>query len=191
MQEIQDERYYVADEAIRDAFFLLVKEKPLERITVSDIIKRAGIVRSTFYNHYDNIPMLVEEIEKKTIQDIFSFLENFRPKNDRDICASYFSTLCQYIMTNPLLAELLRNAQGNAFFVEIMNTFHHYVNEISETSHDTQMDKEKYSFSVSYAIGGAIGVLHKWTRENFHTPPEVITDILTEIFVTGLLPLMS
>ena len=50
--EKQDERYYVADEAIRDAFLLILKEKDLNKISVSDIIKRAGIVRSTFYNHY-------------------------------------------------------------------------------------------------------------------------------------------
>ena len=56
--EIQDERYSVADEAIYDAFFLILKEKDLEKITVSDVIKKAGIVRSTFYNHYENIRLL-------------------------------------------------------------------------------------------------------------------------------------
>ena len=72
--DMQDERYTVVDEAIRDAFFLILKEKELEKITVSDIIKRAGIVRSTFYNHYENIPALVTAIEDKTIDDIFSLM---------------------------------------------------------------------------------------------------------------------
>ena len=72
MQEIQDERYYISDEAICDAFFLILKEKELDKITVSDVIKKAGIVRSTFYNHYENIPALVTAIEDKTIHDIFS-----------------------------------------------------------------------------------------------------------------------
>ena len=36
MQEIQDERYYISDEAICDAFFLILKEKELDKITVSD-----------------------------------------------------------------------------------------------------------------------------------------------------------
>ena len=51
----QDERYSTAEDAIFDAFFLLLKEKDLEKVTVSDVIKKAGIVRSTFYNHYENI----------------------------------------------------------------------------------------------------------------------------------------
>ena len=86
--EIQDERYSVADEAIYDAFFLILKEKDLEKITVSDVIKKAGIVRSTFYNHYENIPALVAAVEDKTINDIFSLMETFHPKNDNDICLS-------------------------------------------------------------------------------------------------------
>lgn len=45
-----DERFYVADEAILGAFFKLSREKASGKNTVSDIIKAAGIARSTFYN---------------------------------------------------------------------------------------------------------------------------------------------
>ena len=93
MNEIQDERYHIADEAIYDAFFLILKEKELDKITVSDVIKKAGIVRSTFYNHYENIPDLVDAIENKTINDIFSLMNTFHPKNDWDICKSYYLTI--------------------------------------------------------------------------------------------------
>ena len=48
-----DERYSTVEDAIYDAFFLLLKEKSVDRITVSDVVKKAGIVRSTFYNHYE------------------------------------------------------------------------------------------------------------------------------------------
>ena len=66
-----DERYSTAEDAIHDAFFMLLKEKELEKITVSDVVKKAGIVRSTFYNHYENVPALMEAAENRTIHDIF------------------------------------------------------------------------------------------------------------------------
>ena len=69
---IPDERYSVADEAILGAFFKLLKEKKPDRITVSDITKTAGIARSTFYNHYQDIPSLISAVEDKTIHDVFS-----------------------------------------------------------------------------------------------------------------------
>ena len=77
---IPDERYSVADEAILGAFFKLAKEKKPDRITVSDITKTAGIARSTFYNHYQDIPSLISAVEDKTIHDVFSMMENFQPK---------------------------------------------------------------------------------------------------------------
>ena len=188
---IPDERYSVADEAILGAFFKLVKEKKPDRITVSDITKTAGIARSTFYNHYQDIPSLISAVEDKTIHDVFSMMENFQPKNDRDICSSYFLTLCRYTMENPFLSGLLSTPHGNDLFEKMLTMLHHYVTETTSNSRPDRHTKEEVSYVITCAIGSTIGVLHKWSRDNFNLPPEVIADILSEIFLSGMLPLLS
>ena len=47
---------------IREAFFALLKEKELEKITVRLIADRADVNRSTYYAHYQDIQELVDEI---------------------------------------------------------------------------------------------------------------------------------
>ena len=188
---IPDERYSVADEAILGAFFKLVKEKKPDRITVSDITKTAGIARSTFYNHYQDIPSLIATVEDKTIHDVFSIMENFQPKNDRDICSSYFLTLCRYTMENPFLSGLLSTPHGNDLFEKMLTMLHHYVTETTSNSRPARHTKEEVSYVITCAIGSTIGVLHKWSRDNFNLAPEVIADILSEIFLSGMLPLLS
>lgn len=188
---IPDERYSVADEAILGAFFKLVKEKKPDRITVSDITKTAGIARSTFYNHYQDIPSLISAVEDKTIRDVFSMMENFQPKNDRDICSSYFLTLCRYTMENPFLSDLLSTPHGNDLFEKMLTMLHHYVTETTSNSRPARHTKEEVSYVITCAIGSTIGVLHKWSRDNFNLAPEVIADILSEIFLSGMLPLLS
>ena len=188
---IPDERYSVADEAILGAFFKLIKEKSPDKITVSDIIKTAGIARSTFYNHYQDIPSLISAVEDKTIQDVFSMMENFQPKNDRDICSSYFLTLCRYTMENPFLSGLLSTPHGNDLFEKMLTMLHHYVTETTSNSRPDRHTKEEVSYVITCAIGSTIGVLHKWSRDNFNLEPEVIADILSEIFLSGMLPLLS
>ena len=187
----QDERYHVADEAIYDAFFLILKEKELDKITVSDIIKKAGIVRSTFYNHYENIPALITAIEDKTIHDIFSLMETFHPKNDKDMCKSYFLTICEYTMKNPFLATLLQTPREDAFFEKMMTMFHQYVRQVTQTTSSTENSKEEFSFMIACTIGSTIGVLHKWTAEKFATPADTVAEILTKVFITGMLPFMT
>lgn len=189
--EIQDERYYVADEAICDAFFLVLKEKELEKITVSDVVKKAGIVRSTFYNHYENIPALVTAIEDKTIADIFSLMETFHPKNNADICKSFFVTICNYTMNNPFLANLLRSPRGNDFFEKALTMFHRYVAEVTQNAASSGHSKEELSYMVACTIGSTLGVLHKWTKDNYAIPAEAVADILTQAFIAGMLPLIS
>ena len=180
---IPDERYSVADEAILGAFFKLVKEKKPDRITVSDITKTAGIARSTFYNHYQDVPSLIAAV--------FSMMENFQPKNDRDICSSYFLTLCRYTMENPFLSGLLSTPHGNDLFEKMLTMLHHYVTETTSNSKPDRHTKEEVSYVITCAIGSTIGVLHKWSRDNFNLAPEVIADILSEIFLSGMLPLLS
>lgn len=188
MTEIQDERYYVADEAIHDAFFLVLKEKELDKITVSDIIKRAGIVRSTFYNHYENIPALLTSIEDKTINDIFSLMCTFHPKNNWDVCNSYFLTICEYTLTNPFLANVLRSPRENAFFEKAMAMFHRYVKQVTQNITPAQHSKEELSYMIASTIGHTLGVLHKWAKDNFQVPPEIIADILTKAVTSGTFP---
>lgn len=47
---------------IRQAFLDLLNEKTFEKITATDIIKRADINRSTFYAHYPDARGLMDEI---------------------------------------------------------------------------------------------------------------------------------
>lgn len=191
MDVTQDERYSVADEAIYDAFFELLKTKGIEKITVSDVIKKAGVVRSTFYNHYENIPALISAIEDKTIEDIFSLMESFRPQNDYDVCYSYFLVLCNYTQNNSFLSELLGSPRCDEFFEKSMTMFHRYVRQVMKEKIPVSHTKEEISYAVAAVIGATVGILHKWTREKCVVPAETIADTLAKIFITGIWPLLS
>ena len=57
---------------IRQAFLELLNEKTFEKITATDIIKRADINRSTFYAHYPDARGLMDEI----LGDISQIFQN-------------------------------------------------------------------------------------------------------------------
>ncbi|MCR5404217.1 MAG: TetR/AcrR family transcriptional regulator [Butyrivibrio sp.] len=186
-----DERYSTAEDAIIEAFFLLVKEKDYRKITVADVVKKAGIVRSTFYNHYENVPALASAAEDRTIDDIFRMMESFKPKNDKDLCKSFFLAICNYTKSNPFLADLLRNAHGDNFFEKAMTMFHRYVTKASDFNTAPDVSRMQYSYMIAGTIGTTIGILHKWISEEFESPAEQIADILSLIFMNGMLPFMG
>ncbi len=185
-----DERYSTAEEAIIDSFFLLIKEKEFEKITVADVVKKSGVVRSTFYNHYENIPALINAAEDKTLDDIFNLMESFHPKGDRELCHSYFLAICNYTKDNPFLRDLLHSPRGDRFLEKAMMMFHRYVASISVEEGGILKNREDFSYYIAATIGANLGILHKWTAEDCQDSAEKIADILTTIFLNGILPFM-
>lgn len=190
MKEL-DERYSTAEEAIIGAFLLLSKEKQFEKITVSDVVKKSGVVRSTFYNHYENVPALLSAAEDKTIEDIFQLMESFHPKDDHQLCKSYFLAICNYTKENQFLASVLHSPRGDRFLEKAMMMFHKYVSTISQSDTMARKNKQQFSYLIAATIGSTLGVLHKWTAEDCESPAEEIADILTTVFLNGVLPFME
>ena len=65
----QDNRVRVTKILIRHAFLQLLKEKPLQSITVRELCQSAGINRGTFYTHYRDIYDLMHQIEEEMTQE--------------------------------------------------------------------------------------------------------------------------
>lgn len=53
---------------ILEAFRTLLEEKPMDRITVRDIVEECGLTRNTFYYHYDDIFDLFEDFLKTQLE---------------------------------------------------------------------------------------------------------------------------
>ena len=186
-----DERFSTAEDAIFDSFFLLLKEKDIDKITVADVVKKAGLVRSTFYNHYENVPALVNAAEEKTIENIFSLMESFHPKDDKAFCKSFFLAICNYARENPFLATLLNSKRGDAFFEKMLLMFDRYMRQVTDDEAYHIKDRESATYYIASAIGSTIGVLHKWSTSEFDAPADEVAEIMTQVFVTGVLPGLS
>lgn len=61
---------------IRQAFQELLQEKAFEKITVTDIVKRADINRSTFYAHYPDVRGLVEDMMNEAVTGCIDLVAN-------------------------------------------------------------------------------------------------------------------
>lgn len=58
--------------AIKASFLKLLNEKPLNKITVRDIVEDCGINRNSFYYHFQDIPALLESIVEETTAELIA-----------------------------------------------------------------------------------------------------------------------
>lgn len=58
--------------AIKESFIKLLQERPLNKITVKDIVDDCGINRNSFYYHYQDIPSLTEIIVREDAERLIA-----------------------------------------------------------------------------------------------------------------------
>ena len=46
--------------------------------------------------------------------------------------------------------------------------------------------KDAFSYAIAYAIGGALGILHKWTSDGCIAKPEYVAGLMTESYMRGM-----
>lgn len=149
---------------IREAFIDLLKEKDLDKITVTDIVTRADINRGTFYAHYQDIRAVIEQIENEILKKMLEFLGEFKYK-------SFFKNpLPLLLKTSRWLEEdlefyrILINSHGAEQFLEkLKNIFVHYLENDSDAPPHVKRSSE-FFIRINFFAGGIINLYQVWFR---------------------------
>ena len=79
-----ESKYFNTALLMDEALLQLLQKKDFEYITIKELCKKAGVNRSTFYLHYENMNDLLKEsmemLEKKFYSS-FSSVMNEKPKD--------------------------------------------------------------------------------------------------------------
>ncbi len=153
---MQDRRTRKTQAAIKKAFFRLMKEKPIEKITVLQICNEADIGRGTFYLHYHDIYDLYQQLENEVIAVIHNTIENLDLLllNKIEIIIDFFYD------NSDLLNAIISTNRWITFFR------HHLQQEILSTYYD---EIDPYNVTESYFIAsGLSGVIEGTINNNIN-----------------------
>ncbi len=96
------------DEIIKETLAIFLNENyELNSITVTDLIKKAGISRSSFYTHYNSINDLVESIQDETLDVLSSDITNF---NNIDDIYNYIDKIFEILKNNEYFYKSILNS---------------------------------------------------------------------------------
>ena len=85
---------------IREAFLELLEEKEFVKITVTDIVNRADLNRSTFYAHYPDVYGVVEEIQDEIISRNMELVKQMKYRNILKDPMPYLNSICDTLEEN-------------------------------------------------------------------------------------------
>lgn len=145
---------------IRSALAELLHEKPLDKITVTDVVKRADINRGTFYAHYLDIPDVIDKQVESTCALMRESLRSDKCGKRPD--PSFFlgrlqemieeeQEFYQKVLTSNIALPIIERLRN--IFLDCMQE---YEKEFGFASH------EEYLSRIMFSSGGAIMLYHDW-----------------------------
>ena len=106
----------ITRESLFEALLILVEKKPFEKITVSELVKRAGVSRTAFYRNYTSITQIVEERLLGLLDTLRASLAE--PHYAEDSRLWYFDMLTYLKENHAFMLEILLRAT-HADFLEM------------------------------------------------------------------------
>lgn len=163
---------------IREAFLELLKEKEINKITVTDVVKKADLNRSTFYAHYSDIRAITEEMENEVIEKMMELLKKFELVNFFNNPTPLLLEVSRFLENNQELYKiLLKINDAETFLKKLKKLFAHYM--LSDTDIPEYLkDSKMVSLRISYFAGGIINMYQDWFAGNLECS---LNDIALEV----------
>ena len=156
---------------IKEAFIQLLATKSLEDITISQLTKKAGVNRSTFYLHYLDKQDFLEQLKEETLSTVRMILrkETFYPK---EAILSYFQE------NSAFFAEIAKNPSFR--FADNIRSF--ILGMIESTPRSRPVIVAAYQMPERYAItmyvSGLTGLIVDWIINGTQESPQQLTKII-------------
>lgn len=174
-----DRRIAKTKKAIYRAFAQLLSEKNINDITIKDIADRADINRKTFYNYYDGIYELTDEIENKIID---SFEKVIREHNVSELLHNpnkMFDELVKIIDSDLDFYQHLISLESNSnlvskLFISLKSRAKEVISEYSV------LDEATLDIVLDFVISGMFTVFQRW----FNSSKEHSLDDMAKIVAT-------
>lgn len=188
---------YKMKQVIQNAVIELIKEKHIDKISTTEIAKKAFISRITFYNHYTNKYEVIDSLLKIVIETFkqiqkknatFSVTIDMTSKTERIECLfPNISKIIGHFYEQKETIEMLMNKNsGVKLMDELYATyFNHFIHELP-TIFYVKFPKQNLDYYTSYMTKGVDAIVEKWFQEGFQQSIEFISEIILKMLNDSL-----
>ena len=169
-----DRRIEKTRKAIQEAYFRLIMNSKLKKITISEIAKEADIDRKTFYLHYESIDDILKDFTNLKINELKNNLTESNIKTASFTVDSFFETLNNIVMDNYDLFKFIATNQKYDFFFgrikdqlveSIVNTHKKYF----------QLNDQELEIYAEFFISAIISSYVRWIKNDIPVDIETLS----------------
>lgn len=154
--------------AIAESLIKLLNEKPLDKITIKDIVEDCGINRNTFYYHFEDIPSLVKMILNGETQKVLLRQEELVSWEEDFIRAAQFALQNKKVVYH--IYNSVQREDAEKYLYDIAgDVMWHYVEAVAAGSRAKEEDKRLIADFYKSAL---VGMTLDWLNNGMKYSPE-------------------
>jgi len=161
---------------IHQAFLELLQEKSFEKITVTDIVKRADINRSTFYAHYPDVRGMVEVLLENTVNQSVALITNLDFQALFTDPTPFLSDLLSIGIENMEIYRLLGRSDFVLRQVEEMKIIFMEKAVTTVSIPEEIRSNNSFRIQITFFIGGILNTFQQWLQGNLACSAEEIME---------------
>ncbi|MBP3866903.1 MAG: TetR/AcrR family transcriptional regulator [Eggerthellaceae bacterium] len=172
---------------LKEAFWRLYRDKPIEKITVGEVCETAGYNRGTFYLHYHDLYELLEAIEGALLDGmtacVESCMKNLRSDSSKlSLVAACADVVMYYERNKPYITVLLGNRGDPSFVHELKQRlkplWREYVIAPSSGRPEGEID-----LLLEYTISGALFMISEWLSNPGTTSARQLAHLIYDLSI--------
>lgn len=164
---------------ISGALLELLREKPIDRITPTELCRKATINRNTFYSHYKSTNEVLDEIENDLLAKVNIYI------NSSKTPVEAITILCRMLKENQTLSSVLFSKNfSTKILKEVFNITNKY--NMTKMNSETNALTDNYKQMLSnYTIMGSTAVLEYWVKSGMKEDPAEIAEFIYTVSKKG------
>ena len=168
-----ESKYYNTSLLMNQALIELLNKKDYEFLSIKEICKKAGVNRSTFYLHYDNIDDLLGETIDNLNKEFFScfgeeakdFATKIQGKQKEDlilITPQYLLPYLNHVKQHKIVYQV-SNKHPN--LMQSTDKYNYLQNKILFPIFDSfNINKDERKYISAYYISGVYAIVDEWIK---------------------------
>lgn len=178
MKKKLDRRIIYTKKIIKEVFLELLKQKPINKITVKELCENADINRATFYSHYKDLFDLLSKIEHETNSYLNELIDNLHiDDNNHLLLIKFIAENCEFY-----LAYFNNNLSGSAMEETLSLSQKKFIRQW--TNDNSSLDTYKAEYLFEFINSSFLCIVKKWLQNGMKESPEEISTLINTL-ITG------
>ncbi len=168
----------------------LIREKPYESVTVSEIAERADVARATFYLHFEDKDALLLSSLDALVETIIQELKRFSQRDLLSGAPHPALVVFEVVQRDPDLFRVILKGQGGNL---MLGRLRHYGSQAAHQAIQTMgvTPSAPPAVIADFMAGAMLSVITGWLEDDMTTPPDEMARLFYSLVRPSILGVLA